>query len=65
MTHPHRRKRRRKHVNKITFNGGMDAPRRGMLFAQRAAVQQTVREAKVKLAHAVPTRSADGETAQD
>ena len=62
MRHPHRR---RKHANKTTFYGGMTVPRRGMLFAQRAAVLQVIRETNVMPAAVAPTKSARDETARE
>jgi len=63
MRFPNRRRRRR--TNKITFNGSLDAPRRGLMFAQRNAILQAQHESQVKLAADAPTKSAGGGTARD
>ena len=58
-------RRRRRHTNKITFYGGLNAPRRGLMFAQRNAVLQSQHQSQVTPASAAPTKCARVETAQD
>lgn len=59
-TQAHKRRGKRK---AIRCHGALMTPRRGLIFAQGRAIQQSIRENKLKLGRAVLTTCAGDETA--